>query len=251
VEEAAERVLSMEGEERMQAQQRFMTTYRDRAERFLPLYQETDEVDAQKFYVWALGEVGTDEACDDVAQIVSETSASADPSLKMAVANASARCEDYAPLRTILTESAAVLRAKAAVQLGLHEDTASRETIRQLANNDEYERYHVFFNLALGLLGDEDQKDLLRQLLRQRDARVYAAMALGRMGEESVVVDLQMALEDPEASIRLHAIEALMELRVSGTDRNIRQLLDDPDPRVRQKAEWAIRRINRRPRSSE
>lgn len=249
VEAAEARILEMEGDERLDAQQRFMATYRDQSGEFLGLFRNATTIDEQKFYVWALGETGSDSACDDVRTIATGLDSEDDPTLLMSVANASARCGEFRPLRSVLGNGAAVLRAKSAIQLGLHGDTGSIEAIRELANDEEFARYSVFFNLALGMLGDDSQTELMREMLRQVDARVYAAIALGRLGDSSVAVDLQMALRDREPSIRLYAIGALVELRVRGTDSSIRPLLNDPDPRVRQKAEWAMRRINRAPRS--
>lgn len=249
IEAAEARILEMEGDERLDAQQRFMATYRDQSGEFLDLFLNAETIDAQKFYVWALGETGEDTACEGVRTIATGLDSEDDPSLLMAVANASARCGEFRPLRSVMANGAAVLRAKSAIQLGLHGDTGSIDAIRELANDEEFSRYSVFFNLALGMLGDETQTDLMKEMLRQVDARVYAAIALGRLGDSSVAVDLQMALRDREPAIRLYAIGALVELRVRGTDSNIRPLLNDPDPRVRQKAEWAMRRINRAHRS--
>lgn len=249
LEQATGRVLALEGKDRVVAQQQFMNTYREQWPRFAQMFREAPSLEEQKFYVWALGEAGFEEACDDAALIASMLPPDAEPTLQMATANANGRCGFFAPLRQILENGAAVLRAKAAIQLGLAEDAASRPIVAELAQNPEFERYRVFFNLALGLYGDESQKELLVSLLRQVDARVYAAIALGRMGEESVVHDLQMALSDPEPAIRLHALRALVALRVAGTAPSVRALTDDPDPRVRSLAEWAVRRINRRPGS--
>jgi HEAT repeat protein len=100
---------------------------------------------------------------------------------------------------------------------------------------------------ALGELRDERAGETLIATLNDSQWRVreLAAWALSEMKDERAVKALCDALlTDSQVDVRRAAAEALGEIRSSEAISSLKQALNDPEPRVRSKAGWAISEID-------
>ena len=187
---------------------------------------------------WLLGELDVRGACERLTRPLPEP---VNDELDLAWVLARARCGELPPLRAMLRAGDPLVRVKTAIMLGLLGDTQSLRAVRALLEDEQVARYLPFVQLAAGLLGDADQRDALTVMLRDRNMRAHAAIALGRMGVGSVVYDLHIALRDPDSVVRFAALSVLFEQRMPGSLQPIRPLVDDPDPRTARLARRAIR----------
>ena len=87
---------------------------------------------------------------------------------------------------------------------------------------DRYYAVHLF-----GELGDPRGVDVLIPLLTDESINYKAAWALGEIGDPRAVQPLIAALGDPDALMRVSAIQALEKLRATEALRYLRQLLND------------------------
>jgi HEAT repeats len=75
------------------------------------------------------------------------------------------------------------------------------------------------------------------------EVRASAARALGRVGEPLALWALAKLIDDPEWFVRLRAVVALASLKESGRTRLLLRALCDANRNVRQRAAWALARI--------
>ena len=142
-----------------------------------------------------------------------------------------------------------VLGAKAAIQLGLHRSASSLELLQSAYGSEQYARLRIFFAIALGLLGDEQGRELLASAITTPELRNHCAIALAGIGSGADVnFELVFAMTDVDPLVRLRALEALIELGRSDLDEILVEASNDVDRRVRGEAEQALRRLRRRDR---
>lgn len=179
--------------------------------------------------LWALGERGTPESCQSVRQATNDAS---DSLYMLTLAVAQGRCGDTTALRNILSQGTEFTRPRAAVVLGVLNETralAQINSLAQAAQGTEFENEYV---LARGLLGDKSTEETLRSLLNDRALHMHAAIALARLGRDYVVFDLQAATRSPESLLRWAATQVLTERRLPGSCEVLAGLSTDTDARV-------------------
>ncbi len=191
---------------------------------------------AREIAVWALGEVGTDEACGSLSEFVG--GGGDDIGIRVVAATAAGRCGDFEPLRSLLAIDSAVVRAKAAIVLGLLGDREALPAVAALRADDAMQELGTFVELAAGLLGDESTVETLEQLLSTRPARHHAAIALARMDRSAAMIDLRLACRNPDPLLRHEALRAFAERRWRGAREAVVAAVADPNPRI---AVWATR----------
>jgi len=199
--------------------------------------------------VFALGRIRSDSS-EAVLQTLWERGlAELGGALTMQVASALAEYSNFQPLNGVLDSGDEILAAKAAIQLGLHRVGDSLAAISDSYERDDYARMRPFFAIALGLLGDGRGESVLREGLTVLELRNHCAVALNELGYGSeVLFELRFALSDGDPLVRLRALEALIELEPSDIVDLVDEATEDPDARIQEEAEAALRRLQRHQR---
>jgi len=107
--------------------------------------------------------------------------------------------------------------------------------LKALKSEDKNIRMHAA--IALGRLGDPRAVPHLIEALEDRSpiVRRAAAIALGMIGDSSAVDALIERLNDEDVEVKKAALEALNDLNIGKKDVEvIKESLKDPDPRVRE-----------------
>jgi len=183
-----------------------------------------------------LAELADDAVCSVISAAAMESAL--DPPSHMAFAVAAGRCGQLEHLRGIVSDTSSdpVFRIKAAVTLGLLGDAQAFDNALRLANEIDEPEYRAFLVLTRGLHRDAATEAALTEMLQSRLFREHAAIALGRLGVRSVAIDLRIALRSDDPLIREAALDALVDLGVPGFEETIREMVDDPSPRVARRA---------------
>lgn len=180
-----------------------------------------------------------------------ETFKQPSPGEEAAIALASMGKPAFEPLTNELANANASVRRNAAWAIGelTNMSTEQRvgavpQLVSLLGDSDEWVRLAAA--RALGELRDERAGERLISALSDSQWRVreLAAWALSEMKEERAVKALcNVLITDVQAEVRRSAAEALGEIRSAEAISSLKQALDDPEPRVRAKAGWAISEI--------
>jgi beta-lactamase regulating signal transducer with metallopeptidase domain len=181
-----------------------------------------------------------------------ETFKQASPGEQAAIALASMGKPAFEPLVDQLDNANASVRRNAAWAIGeltnfspAKRSSAVPRLVSMLSDSDQWVRMAAA--RALGELRDERAGETLIATLSDSQWRVreLAAWALSEMKDERAVQALcQTLLTDSQAEVRRSAAEALGEIRSSEAISSLKQALNDPEPRVRAKAGWAIAEID-------
>jgi len=93
--------------------------------------------------------------------------------------------------------------------------------------------------------GDELPKALLGFLQGHADkmVRAYSAVALGVFDYQPAKAALVKALEDPESWVRLMALQGLRKLNARDALPQVKKLINDPNPRVKERAREVSRAL--------
>jgi len=173
------------------------------------------------------------------------------PGETAAIALASMGMPAFEPLTNELANGNASVRRNAAWAIGeltnmspQKRASAVPQLVSLLSDSDDWVRMAAA--RALGELRDERAGERLITALSDTQWRVreLAAWALSEMKDERSVNALcNVLLTDDQAEVRRTAAEALGEIRSSEAITSLKQALNDPEPRVRTKAGWAISEI--------
>jgi hypothetical protein len=141
------------------------------------------------------------------------------------------------PAPTTATASNAVARPSTvgALQgfagLDAHDDQTRLQAVQSLSSQGSTEALS-----ALGQILAEDELPVIR---------AQAAAALGKSGNEAAVAALLAALEDPDASVRVQAVQGLGHFDGADMARILGQvLMEAPDRRLRRTALHALERLD-------
>ena len=173
------------------------------------------------------------------------------PGEEAAIALASMGKPAFGPLTNELANANTSVRRNAAWAIGELTNMSTEKragAVPQLISllNDSDEWVRMAAARALGELRDERAGETLIATLSDSQWRVreLAAWALSEMKEERAVKALCNALlTDSQAEVRRTVAEALGEIRSREAITSLKQALNDPEPRVRAKAGWAISEI--------
>ncbi len=136
-----------------------------------------------------------------------------------------------------------ILVAKAAVALANLRDFDAVEQLKPWVNDPDI---GPFIAMSLGRLGDDSGKAALKEMLTEPMFRDYAAVALGNLGDKTVLYPLRFALANPDPFIRRDAVRILERFKDKESLKDFKRLAsEDPDPRVREAAERAAKRVGR------
>lgn len=173
------------------------------------------------------------------------------PGEQAAIALASMGAPSFKQLANALGDSDAAVRRNAAWAVGEltnmrpgSRESAVPQLVALLGDGDEWVRMAAA--RALGELRDERAAAPLAAALSDGDWRVrnLAAWSLGEMKDEGAVERLCAALaSDARVEVRATAAWALGEIQDGRAAAPLRQALNDPEPRVREKARRAISEI--------
>ena len=173
------------------------------------------------------------------------------PGEEAAIALASMGKPAFEPLTNELANANTSVRRNAAWAIGELTNMSTEKragAVPQLISllNDSDEWVRMASARALGELRDERAGETLIATLSDSQWRVreLAAWALSEMKEERAVKALCNALlTDSQAEVRRTVAEALGEIKSREAISSLKQALNDPEPRVRAKAGWAISEI--------
>ncbi|HEX8458623.1 MAG TPA: M56 family metallopeptidase [Pyrinomonadaceae bacterium] len=175
----------------------------------------------------------------------------ASPGEEAAIALAAMGQASVEPLVAALGHGNASVRRNAAWAIGeisggmsIDRDTAVAPLRSALSDADEWVRAAAA--RALGEIRDERAVESLLAALTDGSAQVRetAAWSLGELKERSAVQSLGvMLLRDEASSARRMAAWALGEIQDPKAVASLSAALDDPEPRVREKAKWALSEI--------
>jgi len=180
-----------------------------------------------------------------------ETFKQPSPGEEAAIALASMGKPAFEPLTNELANANTSVRRNAAWAIGELTNMSTEKragAVPQLISllNDSDEWVRMAAARALGELRDERAGETLIATLSDSQWRVreLAAWALSEMKEERAVKALcNGLLTDSQAEVRRTVAEALGEIRSREAISSLKQALNDPEPRVRAKAGWAISEI--------
>ncbi len=113
--------------------------------------------------------------------------------------------------------------------------------IKALKSKDKNIRMHAA--IALGRIGDDRAVPHLIDALNDKSPAVRraAAIALGMIGNNAAVDALLKRLNDEDVEVRKAALESLTDLNLSKKDiEKVKESLKDPDPRVRELAAMVL-----------
>jgi HEAT repeat protein len=173
------------------------------------------------------------------------------PGEQAALALASMGSAAFLPLTESLNDFNAVVRRNAAWAIGELTNMPPGERadaviplVSLLRDSDNWVRMAAA--RALGELRDDRAGEPLVAALLDTDegVRLLSAWALGEMKDQRAVDALSNALvSDVQMQVRVAAAEALGEIRNPRAIASLNQALNDAEPRVRSKAQWALDEI--------
>lgn len=237
VETALDAALDAPDDERLARQQEVAILGVSAVPRLIDVLGDGESAPARRAVAaWALGEIADPAGCDALAG----TAHGDAPGFNVALDTARARCGDLSSLRSRLDDDDPILRARAALTLALLDDGDSSEQITALRDDEAMASYRLFITLATGLLGDEFATPLLEELLREQATRPLAAIALARLGDDSMIFELQFAYQSDDPIIREAVVRAVVALRPPGAEDFLAQAASDPLPRI---ADYAAREL--------
>ena len=193
---------------------------------------------------WVLGELRSEVAIEPLHKAWGLKGAPA--TFRVQVAIALSTLGEREPLRSFLIppQSDKIVVAKAAIAAANLRDKDAVEALRSWEADEDIGAFVV---LALGRLGASVDQAALRELMTEPIFRDQAAVALARLGDRTVMLNLRFALANPDAFLRFEAVTLIRRFRDKGALKELRQMAkDDPDPRVRQAASRAVRDLDRR-----
>ena len=200
---------------------------------------------ARRIAAWSLAELEEASACGAVGAAVA---ADDDLGSRVAFALAQARCGLPDAARALVADTTAepAARLKVALWLALESDSGIEDDVRSMTQDAAFDGLQSLVTLTLGLLGDTAATSTLEAMRFRVETRPYAAIALLRMGERSAAVDVRLAVEDPDPSLRYAALRALAEGHVEGTLPLLLAASADLNPRIARYATREARLWRRR-----
>jgi hypothetical protein len=176
----------------------------------------------QHYAAWALGVFGDARAVPVLWELLAGPLMVANP-------------HPHGGLRHAILQSLAILRHADAIPLLCAElapphDAVAREAAQSLG---------LFGEVAIGPLIDAQAHPEWRP-------RVWATLALERVGGPGVVAPVERALADESARVREQAAESLGELGDARVIPSLNRLIDDPDVGVREAVAESLRRLGPR-----
>lgn len=193
---------------------------------------------------WVLGELRSEVAIE--ALFKAWNLKGSPGTFRVQVAIALSTLGERDPLRSFLIppQSDKIVVAKAAIAVANLRDKDAVEALRAWEADEDIGAFVV---LALGRLGASVDQAVLRELMTEPIFRDQAAVALARLGDRTVMLNLRFALSNPDAFLRFEAVTLIRRFRDKGALKELRKMArDDPDPRVQQAASRAVRDLDRR-----
>ena len=116
--------------------------------------------------------------------------------------------------------------------------------LRKLLGEDSHEQVRAAAARSLGQIRDADSLTALEEALHDGYCvRVQAVIAMGQIGNKSVVPALLAQLQDSAPEVRYHACNSLKHIGDLPNADPLRNLLDDRDAMVRRGAEAALMKL--------
>ena len=199
----------------------------------------------RRIAAWSLAEIEGDAACSAVHE---QRAAEDDIGTRVAFALARARCGASSDAHALLAdpEAAPAARLKVALWLALESDASAYDVVAAMPQDPAFDGLQTLVVLTLGLLGEPQAMPTLEAMRFQVETRPYAAIALLRMGERAASVDVRLAVDDADPSLRFAALRALAEAHVEGTLPLLIAASNDVNPRIARYAAREARLWRRR-----
>ena len=206
----------------------------------------SEDWDRRNIFVWVMGELGDPSSLPALNKAWESGAGPEHHRVQLAIALAS--LGNKAPLLSFISNKDAnkIVVAKAATSLA---NVRATEAIPAMLPWLKDEDIGLFVAMALGRLGDESGRALLKPALLEAITRDHAAIALGILGDPTVLFQCRFALENADPFVRRDALRSLATLKDKASEDKLRDMAsNDPDPRVRKQARITMGRLKIRAR---
>lgn len=216
----------------------------------LPILQDADgSIRAQGAAL--LKEVSGNFNAPRMVRAMSKLLADPDPTTRYLAVEILGECNSPVSVRTLLDmlreDKDAYVRGGAAMSLGnLQAHDAVEPLLNILQDTTIYRYTRIFAAEALGKIGDKQALPALLKALQDKEdlVKLAAVQVLGRFKDPATLEPLKSMLTYPNAEIRAAAASSLGQTVARTALPNLKESLRDPDPEVRNAAANAITRAS-------
>ena len=199
-----------------------------------------NDPDVIEYLLEIVGKCGTDEALAKLQQFLD----SDDIACRHRALNTLRRLKSPKGVRllgSMLTDENDETRQLAVEAVGYPAARSVAATLRQLLSDDTSKQIRAAAARSLGQIKDEESISALEEALHDEYiVKLQAVIALGLIGNKTVIPALLVQLRDAASEVRYHACNSLRQIGNLPNAEPLRNLLEDSDSMVRRGAETAL-----------